>query len=295
MSCRKRPGITVLFIDVETSGLDPRRNVILSLGACLARHHPAGAGPVDLAVFEDQLVYDPRLDLEGAVDEQALEVNGLDLDHVRAEGLPPERAMNLLKGWLLDVLRPGDLVDVRGEPRHILGGQNFGCFDYPFLMAWREHYGVELPRHSRRFVDTATLLHLLRTTAAIPPDVVSLAQFIEAGFAGDYLKPHSAADDAQASAMVFRRATLVSAHVWALGATIDEARSASGCPEGTHLSFHLRRQADRLHRFEQMFPDPTELQTVATLTQNIRIAESMLFELGIPDGTTDEKTEDDAS
>jgi len=79
-----------ISVDIETSGPIPGEFAMLSIGACLV-DDPA-------QTFSCLLRPTTR-----KADPQALEVSGLDLDVLYAEGLAPEVAMERLESWVADV------------------------------------------------------------------------------------------------------------------------------------------------------------------------------------------------
>jgi len=75
-------------VDVEASGPNPSVYSLLSIGACIA-FEPATTFSVELQPTSD------------ASTPEALAVGGLELERLRAEGLPPEQAMREFEQWVV--------------------------------------------------------------------------------------------------------------------------------------------------------------------------------------------------
>jgi ribonuclease T len=76
-----------ISVDVEASGPNPSDYSLLSIGACVA-FDPGETFTVELQPVTD------------AFTPEALAVGGLDMDRLRAEGLPPEQAMRNFADWI---------------------------------------------------------------------------------------------------------------------------------------------------------------------------------------------------
>ncbi len=76
-----------ISVDVETSGPNPGEYSLLSIGACMA-FEPAQTFSVELQPVTD------------ASTPEAMAVGGLDLERLRADGLPPEQAMSQFADWI---------------------------------------------------------------------------------------------------------------------------------------------------------------------------------------------------
>ena len=85
-------------VDVEASGPNPSSYSLLSIGACMA-FEPTKTFSVELQPVTD------------AFTPEALRVGGLDMERLRAEGLPPEQAMREFDDWIRQST-PGDQVPV---------------------------------------------------------------------------------------------------------------------------------------------------------------------------------------
>lgn len=85
-----------ISVDVETAGPIPSRFALLSIGAC-AVDHPEVGFYVELA---------PEFD---AVAPGALEITGLSMEHLAAEGMHPELAMRQFAEWIEEVTPAGEV------------------------------------------------------------------------------------------------------------------------------------------------------------------------------------------
>lgn len=73
-----------LIFDTETGGLDSRRHSVLSIGGCIADFDK-----MEIVETWERYVKLPSID-DYSVTPKAMEVNGLDLDEVWRNGIPPE-------------------------------------------------------------------------------------------------------------------------------------------------------------------------------------------------------------
>lgn len=83
-----------ISVDVETAGPYPGRYSLLSIGACLV------ADPEVTFYVELQPIQHEALP-------SALEIGGLSLERLAAEGVPPEQAMLRFAAWIEEVAPPG--------------------------------------------------------------------------------------------------------------------------------------------------------------------------------------------
>lgn len=129
---RDRP---LVFIDTETTGLDPGRNVIVEIGA--VRVTP------ELDVVEElSLLVNPDSYGTYEVQAKALEVNGLNLDDLRAGGVPAD--------WAAQEL--GRLVSGA-----VIVGHNV-AFDWGFVQRLFDRYHVVPPDLVYHRLDTVSML-----------------------------------------------------------------------------------------------------------------------------------------
>jgi len=133
----------VLFIDTETGGLDPNVNSILSLGA---------------AVWEDGSIVDTIniwiAEPEIVADAKALQVNGIDIEWLKTNGVGPLTAVTTLE----DFLRRNNMILTQPVT---LGGHNVP-FDVGFLKRLYRLAGKNYTRvFSHRVVCTQILAFAL--------------------------------------------------------------------------------------------------------------------------------------
>lgn len=83
-----------ISVDVETAGPNPFNYSLLSIGACVV-DNPARTFYIELQPVHDELL------------PEALDIHGLELDVLRARGLPPAEAMRQFAGWIAEVTPPG--------------------------------------------------------------------------------------------------------------------------------------------------------------------------------------------
>jgi DNA polymerase III epsilon subunit-like protein len=95
---RARVGDCYVSVDVEASGPNPGSYSLLSIGACVA-FEPTKTFSVELQPVSD------------ASTPEAMGVGGLDMERLRAEGLPPDQAMLQFEDWIRQST-PGDDVPV---------------------------------------------------------------------------------------------------------------------------------------------------------------------------------------
>ena len=197
---------SVLWIDVETTGLDPKRHATVEIGL----HSELRT--------ESFLVRDPRIGDEnwrrgGGVTPEAMRINGIKLDDVLEQGLAPKTAIERIETHLDELA--GD-----GAHRVFWGGHNFGSFDLRFLqeLAYQGH--AELPRHPHRYYDSAVAIRLLVDAGALQAVTLSEAA-AEMGLS--VVGAHSAGVDAKMSAEVWEKAVSMLRRLYEL----TEAQSLS--------------------------------------------------------------------
>jgi len=87
------PSEVFVSVDIETSGPNPRRYAILSIGACLV-DAPEHSFYVELVPTSREAV------------PEALAVSGLDLDELARTGTDPEKALLQFEEWLSELPGP---------------------------------------------------------------------------------------------------------------------------------------------------------------------------------------------
>jgi DNA polymerase III epsilon subunit-like protein len=142
---------TIVVVDLETSGLDPRRHAILQIGAapvfCAPGSRAGGADPFEIEV---------RLRGDAEWDEGAERVHGITrAEAEKRDRCPESEAIPALLRWL-ERCEPGPVL---------LAGMN-PAFDRDFLHAAAERCG--LGREMRRWIRHRTLdLHSVAVAYAL--------------------------------------------------------------------------------------------------------------------------------
>jgi len=113
-----------ISVDVETAGPTPGDYAMISIGAC----------PVDEPERGFYIELKPDRD---AVVPSALEVSGLSMETLAAEGTDPAEAMREFAQWIRDVVPPQ-------THRPVFVGFN-AVFDWMFVNEYFVRYGIENP------------------------------------------------------------------------------------------------------------------------------------------------------
>jgi DNA polymerase-3 subunit epsilon len=143
-----------LIIDSETGGLNPAKNSILSLAGVIWKNNT----PVDVC---DILICESNINVEP----EAMKINKLDVNRIKAEGVSPIRAAQTFNAFLERNFGVVDKYNKIG-----LVGQNIG-FDIGFLK--RLYRQARIPhfyeqRFSHRTLDTAGIMRFLYLAGKIP-------------------------------------------------------------------------------------------------------------------------------
>jgi len=173
---------SLLFIDTETGGLDPRKHSLLSV-ALVVGDAGGVANSLEILVRHEPYV----------VSAGGMKVNRIDLVQHTAGALEPDIALGVMNVFL-DQHFPHICKPI------ILAGHNVG-FDQAFLGAFLESLGHSLePRFSHRVVDTHSLAAALRDAGKLPLDnLSSTALFAHFGIEVPEEKRHTALGDALAT------------------------------------------------------------------------------------------------
>lgn len=149
----------ILFMDMETSGLDPFKNGITELafemhkdGKCVSKFHK-------------KIRMSPQS--QPTVDVNALAVNGQTVKGLLTEGEPEDLVAIELVDWLVGL----------GEKWITVGGHNVH-FDLHFLKVFMQRFKIEGITQilSSKTADTGTLMTALKAAGKIPEDVKNLGQ-----------------------------------------------------------------------------------------------------------------------
>ena len=140
----------LVVLDTETGGLDAAQHSILTLGLVSWD----GAHQIELLIAEPTFHTNPR----------SMEVNKIDLDQVRREGLSPSEACDALEAFLSKISGPRPLL---------VAGHNIS-FDLSFIRRLYRIAERPLPEaFSHRSVDTHTLLWALVSMGRLPDEARS--------------------------------------------------------------------------------------------------------------------------
>ncbi len=180
----------ILLIDTETGGLDPEKHSILSLAAVVWT--PQGID-AELELF----VKEPEIFFE----DEAIQINRIDVDWISINGLAPEFAVDSLESFV-DANWPEE------DRRHgiLIGGHNVS-FDVLFLkrlyrLARRDYK----PTFSHRLIDTASVIQLLILAGRLPLERASSDQAFEYfGISVPEGQRHTALGDARATASLLNK------------------------------------------------------------------------------------------
>jgi DNA polymerase III subunit epsilon len=154
----------LLVVDTETGGTDPAKHSILTLGAVVWDAGAVGES-TEVAVWEHP---------QPVVVEEAMQINGLQLDELKRRGLPPKEAVIVLDRFLEQHFGAAPARERIGLVGHNLG------FDVGFLkrlygLAGRAYEDV----FSHRGLDTASVIRFLHLAGRLPLANASLDQAIK--------------------------------------------------------------------------------------------------------------------
>ncbi len=173
---------SLLFIDTETGGLDPRTHSLLTVGLVVG-DGPKVANSLEIAIRHEPFV----------VSSGGMKVNRIDLVEHAATALEPDMALGVMNVFLEQhfphLCKPITLA-----------GHNVS-FDQAFLGAFLEKLGHHLePRFSHRTVDTHSMAVALRDAGKLPlENLGSSALFAHFGIIVPEEKRHTALGDALAT------------------------------------------------------------------------------------------------
>ena len=157
---------TWFCIDIECSGPVPALYDMISLGAVAVHEQGDDTLRIGESLYLELRPQGPR------VDPGAMEVNGLDLERLRAEGLPRREAMEALTQWVEEVSPPGS--------KAVFVGHN-APFDWSFV-SWC-YAAEDLPNpFGYKALDTKALatgvlgVHWLDSSKEVLSEALSLPQ-----------------------------------------------------------------------------------------------------------------------
>lgn len=173
----------LLVIDVETTGLDPQRHSILSLG---------------LVVVESQFVTQSKeilIKSYGEIDPKAMEVNKIDMEQHHKNALAPYDAVLELLRFL------EENFDIWEEKKIVLAGHNVS-FDISFLKQLMQRANVDFSKFfSHRSIDIHSIAYFLYMAGELEQDEVTSDGLIKK-YKIEVDGRHTALGDAMASASV---------------------------------------------------------------------------------------------
>ena len=182
----------LVVLDVETGGLDPQKDSLLSVGAVVWEDGVLGK-TIHFLVKEDTIN-------AGA---EALSINGLTVEQVENEGVSPVTAVAMLRQWLLDAgfqVSPGKVT---------MGGHNV-AFDAGFIERLFRLANARNPFAYRRICTQSAALFLMAAGRAnynnTGLDALCRTHGIEIRAMGS-LGKHNALEDAVATAKLLTKFT----------------------------------------------------------------------------------------
>ncbi len=179
----------VLVLDTETGGLSPQEHSLLSVAGVAWTPNVQPKPLFSLFIKEDPLSVEPG----------AMEVNGLDLETIKAEGLPPVDAVRAIR-YALDQHYGPSRAPI------CLAGHNIG-FDKRFLKRLYylagENYGDDF---GGKPLDTVTIFQFFIAAGLIPPGKANGDRmFASLGIPVPESQRHTALGDAWATALSLSR------------------------------------------------------------------------------------------
>lgn len=172
----------IVFTDCETGGLDHKQHSLLT---------------VAFVVWKDGQILDeveyplkpPVAEGDYSVSPRAMEINKIDLNKLKRNGLWPQTIASNLRLRLKQF----------GEPRYTLGGHNV-AFDVGFIMENLGYHGLN-QWFNHRTIDTHSILAFLRDAGKLPDITTSEKAFDYFGLQSE--GRHSALVDARNTALLY--------------------------------------------------------------------------------------------
>jgi len=175
----------ILFVDLETGGIDPLTHSILSIG---------------LVVWSDLNIVD-SLELcvnDGVlnVTSEALEINKINLETHKKKSLSSKQAIEKVLFFIQQHFEANEKIT--------LAGHNVN-FDVNFLRYFFKKNNVDFNAYfSHRFIDTSSILYYLYFSGKLKKKCVSSDEAFQY-FRISVSKRHTALDDAKATAELFNK------------------------------------------------------------------------------------------
>lgn len=176
----------MIVLDLETTGVNPQKHSIISIGA------------LDFDNPKDE-IYIECLPWEGAeIMDEALEVNGFTRERIFSSNKTLELAMIEFDKW-------SEIIS-----DHTLAGQNVGVFDWQFLRNSFEIYRMNWS-YPHRTIDTHSLTYMHLVKRGVRPPVENNRTAINSSFIQNYVgiseepKPHNALNGAKVAGEAISR------------------------------------------------------------------------------------------
>lgn len=176
--------VPFIVVDVETGGLDPQRHSLLQV-AMLAYVNGEIIDRKSFYIKEEEYLVTPK----------AMEINGLNLSEVYAQGVEPRVAVQLIQSFVQKNF--GDI-----DPP-IMMGHNVN-FDRSYIKHLFARFGLNLDKTINfRVFDTTTLILAAKAAGKLNPDAPQWLEGI-ANYFGHYPeKAHDALSDAETTVVVY--------------------------------------------------------------------------------------------
>lgn len=184
----------MIFVDVETTGLNPEKNAIADIGAVYLTK------PEDQSLFipSGEIYLQPRVPNDAEIDAKALEINGYTIDELRNPvRIIPEKAIKEFIAWAENI------------HDRTLAGEN-PRFDLDFLRTTAVRYNAEF-HFGYRTIDLHTICycHHLKSGKKIPIEngrtAITLDKTLDYVGLPPEQKPHRGLRGAKLEAEAFSR------------------------------------------------------------------------------------------
>lgn len=174
---------TLLFLDTETGGTDPQESSLLSIGIAVWKNLEI-IQSIELLVKEDHM----------KVNEEALRINGIDLNQHMTQALDSSVAFEILIDFLKE--------NFSERQKITLVGHNI-AFDINFLRVFFKKNNSRFDNFfSHRSIDTASILYFLYLSGKLKRKIISSDEAFHE-FQIPTSNRHSALGDCLATAKLF--------------------------------------------------------------------------------------------
>lgn len=184
----------IVFLDLETGGLDPLRHPIIQFAGIAVDAHWRELEAMEMKIHFDVSSAEP----------DALKVNGYDADAWKREAIGQLEAMEKVSDLFR---RNADFrkVSARGKIYTVarLAGHNAAAFDCPFLVAWFKEAGMFCPGACFEPLDTLALARWASFVADTTPKDHKLGSLCE-WLGVEHVDAHDALGDVRATVQVAR-------------------------------------------------------------------------------------------